>query len=271
MKRFISMSFGVESTTMGILYGKGATAIWCDTGWEHKEMYKRVDFVEKRLKEIHDGDFTLLRIKPDCFIKGRRVKKLQTAIVRYKYMPSKQARYCTRMFKIEPIDNFLATQEIQVPYKYSCELMIGLNADEEPGADRTGNLMKCKDVKYSYPLYESGIDRDECEQILYSYGLHPEFPIYMQRGGCEGCIFKEVAEFKALYFFDRKTFLRNRRLEESVQDERKKFFTLSMTGRSFANIQNECERELQQWGEDEVIRMYKKIKPSQSCGAFCHR
>jgi PP-loop superfamily ATP-utilizing enzyme len=29
MKRFISFSGGVESTTMCILYGKGATAIWC--------------------------------------------------------------------------------------------------------------------------------------------------------------------------------------------------------------------------------------------------
>lgn len=41
-KRFISFSGGVESTTMCILYGKGATAIWCDTGDEEPEMYKQI-------------------------------------------------------------------------------------------------------------------------------------------------------------------------------------------------------------------------------------
>lgn len=264
MKRFLSMSFGVESTTMGVLYGKGATAIWCDTGWEHKEMYKRVDFVEQRLKEIHDGDFTLVRIKPDVFAKGRRVKKLQTYISRYRYMPTKAKRFCTKYFKIIPIDNFLSLQG-------ECELMIGFNADEEPGEDRTGNYMSCNNVKYTYPLFENNLNREDCEDILYKHGLHPEFPIYMQRGGCVGCIFKQVAEFKALYFFDKRTFLQNKKLEESIQDKRKKFFTLSMSGRSFSDIQIECDRELIQWGKLEIESMYKKIKPSQSCGAFCHR
>jgi hypothetical protein len=264
MKTFISFSGGVESTTMCILYGKGATAIWCDTGWEHKEMYKRMDKVEQKLKEIHEGDFTLLRIKPSVYVKGRRVRKLQSYIVRQKFMPSKMARYCTKYFKIIPIDNFLKQQG-------QCELLIGMNADEQPGADRTGNFMKCKNVQYRYPLHEDGKTREDCEDILHEYGLHPEFPIYMQRGGCEGCIFKQEAEYKALYFFDRKTFEKNRTLEESVQDKRKKFFTISMTGKSFREIAEECETEVRNWGLQTVLNMYKKIKPSQSCGAFCHR
>jgi 3'-phosphoadenosine 5'-phosphosulfate sulfotransferase (PAPS reductase)/FAD synthetase len=53
MKRFISFSGGVESTTMCILYGKGATAIWCDTGAEHDLMYQRIDDVEKHLTECN--------------------------------------------------------------------------------------------------------------------------------------------------------------------------------------------------------------------------
>lgn len=51
-KRFISFSGGVESTTMCILFGKGAKAIWCDTGAEHEEMYATIDFVEAKLKEL---------------------------------------------------------------------------------------------------------------------------------------------------------------------------------------------------------------------------
>ncbi len=54
MKRFISFSGGVESTTMCLLYGKGATAIWCDTGAEHGEMYERINKVEDYLKDFHN-------------------------------------------------------------------------------------------------------------------------------------------------------------------------------------------------------------------------
>lgn len=264
MKKFISFSGGVESTTMCILYGKGATAIWCDTGWEHDEMYERIDYCEKRLTELHEGDFELVRITPKVVAKDSIVNTLQEYIIKMMFMPSKQARFCTDRFKITPIDNFLIEQG-------ECELMIGFNADEEPSADRTGNFMKCKNVKYTYPLYDEEYDRKDCEEILYKHNLHPAFPIYMQRGGCEGCIFKSIAEYKALYFFSRKAFDRNKALEESVQDKRKKYFTISISGRSFAEIQEECEMEVRQWGLDEVEKMYKKTKPSQSCGPFCHR
>lgn len=70
MKRFISFSGGVESTTMCILYGKGAKAIWCDTGIEEPEMYERIDHVEKMLKIIHEDDFELVRIIPEVKVKG---------------------------------------------------------------------------------------------------------------------------------------------------------------------------------------------------------
>lgn len=53
MKKFISFSGGVESTTMCILYGKDATAIWADTGSEHKKMYERIFSVESEIQKIH--------------------------------------------------------------------------------------------------------------------------------------------------------------------------------------------------------------------------
>ena len=261
MKRYISFSGGVESTTMSLLYGKGATAIWCDTGWEHEVMYDRMDMVEKRLKDYHGGDFELMRVKPSAKIKGVEVDGLQDYIQVGQFMPTKQMRYCTRLFKIEPIERLLSESG-------ECELMIGFNADEE---GRTGNLEKLPNVHYRYPLIESGYTRDMCEDILRIHGLHPDFPAYMKRGGCVGCIFKSVAEFKAMYFFSRKEFNETRKLEESIQDKRGKFFTLSMSQRSFSSIAEECEREIALWGEDDVKEMYSRIKASQSCGAFCHR
>jgi len=262
MKKFIAFSGGVESTTMCILYGKGATALFADTGWEHEKMYERLDNVEQQLKELHGGDFRIKRVKASAKVKGQKVSALPEYIKGYKWMPTKQRRYCTRVFKIEPIDNYLKEQG-------DCELMIGFNADEEDA--RVGNKMELPNVDYTYPLAKEGLTREMCEDILNVHSLHPNFPNYMQRGGCVGCIFKTVSEFKAMYFFSRFEFEQNRKLEETIQDERKKFFTLSMSQRSFSQIASECEREKELWGEEEVRRMYAKVKASQSCGAFCHR
>lgn len=267
LKRFISFSGGVESTTMCILYGKGATAIWCDTGDEEEEMYARVDYVEKMIKIIHNDDFELIRISPTVVAKGIECKTLDEAIIAWNYFPSANARYCTSKFKIEPIDDFLETQG-------ECELMIGFNADEEPSKDRTGNFMKCKNVAYTYPLYNDGISRDECEEILNKYGLHPNFPIYMKRGGCKKCFFKGIGELKSKYLFNPKAFEIDKQFEIKMNEKsnRKKFYHINMNaGKTYQSIQDEVEREIKSWGLENVLSMYKKIETHKPCGAFCHR
>lgn len=128
MKKFISFSGGVESTTMCILYGADAKAIWCDAGAEHDEMYQRIDDCEKAIKLIHPN-FEIIRLKASVKVKGTIVDNLIDAILGWKFMPSQGRRWCTGKFKIEPIDLFLKEQG-------DCELMIGLNADEEK---REGN------------------------------------------------------------------------------------------------------------------------------------
>jgi 3'-phosphoadenosine 5'-phosphosulfate sulfotransferase (PAPS reductase)/FAD synthetase len=83
IKRFISFSGGVESTTMCVLYGKGATAIWCDTGAEHDLMYQRIDEVEKELKVLHSGEFNLIRVKNEKYI-GLKVYAKWSSKILYK-------------------------------------------------------------------------------------------------------------------------------------------------------------------------------------------
>lgn len=261
MKKFISFSGGVESTAMCVLYGKGNKAIWCDTGAEHKEMYERIDYCEKMLKQIHGDDFEIIRLKANVKVKGTFVSSLIDAIKGWKFMPSQGRRWCTGKFKIEPIDLFLKEEG-------KCELMIGLNADEET---RTGNWGIQSNVKYIYPLQEDDLTRDDCKDILEQYGLLPNFPMYMNRGGCFMCIYKSVSEYKAMYIFDKETFDRVKNIEESVQDKRNKFFTISVNGKSIQLIQDEVEREINGWGLDAVKEFYKQIEQKQACGAFCHR
>lgn len=264
MKRFIAFSLGVESTTMCLLYGKGATAIFTDTGSEHKELYARLQLVESILKAYHGGDFEIQVIKQEKLVSGVLCRSLGEAIEAKKFMPSKQQRFCTVEWKIKPMDAFLQAQG-------PCELLIGFNADEEPGKDRTGNLMRCQNVTYRYPLYENGYTRDDCKELLAQHGLLPNYPVYMARGGCKWCPFKSVPEYKAMYYFDRPTFEEGRQMELRVQDRRAKFFALSMSGRSFDHIAQECENEKELWGEAAIKRLYAQVENGPSCGAFCHR
>ena len=260
-KRFISFSGGVESTTMCILYGKGATAIWVDTGAEHEEMYQRIDYCEKALKEIHNVDFELVRLKANVKVKGNWVDNLLDAICGWKFMPSQGQRWCTGKFKIAPIDEFVEKQG-------ECELLIGLNADEEA---RQANWGLKSNVKYVYQLQVDDLTREDCIEILKQYNLNPDFPLYMSRGGCFMCIFKSIAEYKAMYIFDRKTFDIVWQLELKIQDKRNKFFTISVSKKSMTWIAEEVEREISLWGLDAVKEFYKQIEQKQACGAFCHR
>lgn len=263
MKTFISLSGGVESTTMCLLYGKGATAIFCDTGDEHKELYDRLTLLESQFKIIHNEDFNIIRIKPNPKIKGKHVSSLSEGIKAFSFMPSPTARYCTSRFKIEPIEEFLKKQG-------ECEVLIGLNADEQPGKVRVGNYEKLKNVIYRYPLYEEGYDRTDCEALLMKHGLHPSFPIYMSRGGCKFCFYKSKAEYKALYLLDRPTFDEGWELEKSIQDRRKKYFSI-LPNTTFAAIAAEVDNEVANWGKEAVIEFYRPQAQTKVCGIFCHR
>lgn len=260
MTRYISFSGGVESTTMCILYGKGAKAIFCDTGSEHKELYERLDYVEKYLIELHKGDFELIKVKANVKTKEKRyVDSLTDYILDYKYMPSSMARFCTRVFKIEPIEKYLKD-------KGEIEMMIGLNFDEK---NRTGNLQKLENCKYSYPLIENELDRNDCIDILNIHGLNPSFPVYMQRGGCKFCFFKKEAEYKAMYYLDKETFNENKELEKTIQDKKKKFFSIMPSGKSMQQLENECKQSL--FNEIDMKELYKSIEKTTYCGGFCHR
>lgn len=259
MQKFISFSGGVESTTMCILYGGNAKGIWADTGAEHKKMYERVDKVENQIKKIHP-DFEIIKVKGNTKHKGVSYDRLDNLVVAYKYMPSGQARYCTRIFKIEPIDKYLSAQG-------ECELMIGLNADEENSRD--GNWGLQSNVKYTYPLADDGLTRRDCEGILYEHDLHPNMPVYMSRGGCKFCFFKSEKEYRAMFHLEKDEFLEVMAMEEEMQDKRQKFYSIMGNGKSLRQLMN--DEIHQKLSFPEITELFKSLKKETSCGAFCHR
>lgn len=250
IKKFISFSGGVESSTLCLIYGKEAKPIFADTGSEHEEMYERLDFIEKKMKEWHGNDFEIIRLS-----KGN----LKEYIKKTKFFPSFKARYCTRMFKIEPIDDFLKTQG-------DCELYIGLNADE---ADkRIGNYGNLSNVKYRYPLVENGINREMCLTMLRKANIEPTFPPYMNRGGCDICFFKSRAEWRNLVLLNKKKALELAEFEESIQDNRENYYYINSSIGKIRDFINSVES---QGNLFDIKQDYPTYSDNHFyCGVFCH-
>ena len=250
MNKFISFSGGVESSTMCVLFANKADAIFSDTGFEHQEIYDRIDLVESWCKSFHREDFNIHKIR------NKEHGSLIVYIKEAKFYPNFQARYCTRMFKIEPIDDFLKDFE-------SVELMIGLNADEID--QRTGNHGNKNNITYSYPLADNGITRAMCKAILEKVGLKPSFPAYMKRGGCIGCYLKSKKEYEAMALLNPKEFKIVEELEKAIQDKREDFFSIK-EGIKMSEIRQKVSNML--FTPEEL---YPTINNETKCGVFCNR
>lgn len=252
MKKFISFSAGVESSTMCVLFSEGADAIFADTGYEHKVIYERIEKVERWCKEYRRADFTVHRVK------NSKYNSLKTYILNGKFYPSFNSRFCTRLFKIEPIDDFLEQFKDE-----GVELMIGLNVNEIE--QRTGNHGNKSFVKYSYPLADLKLNREQCKGILKNIGLLPNFPVYMQRGGCMGCYYKSKKEYEAMALLNPAEFTEVQHIEDAIQDRREDYFSI------LPNIKMQQIRENVQNMIFKPEEIYPAINDATVCGIFCNR
>jgi len=241
MNYFVSVSGGLDSTALAILVSKtmpDAKYIFADTGDEFPQVYEHLDKMESALG-----------------IKIVRVANKQTLCdyeVKSKFFPSPRARYCTRMFKIEPIEEYLKQYNL-------FKLAIGIRADE----DRVGNI-----ADYAvYPLQEYGIRKCDVVTLCQSKGLIPEYPWYMSRGGCYSCFFKSKNELLGLAKFEPELFNNLIEREEAVQDKRKKHYAM------FEHVHRIPLRTFKKIADSqEQIEMFEKGGTYEAdCGVFCRK
>ena len=258
MKRFISFSGGVESRAMALMFGNVADGIFADTGWEHPELYAALDKVEAKVREFHDNDFRIIRVKQKDAA-GTGETTLQGYIAHAKFYPSFQSRFCTRLFKIEPIDDYLRQFKDE-----GAEIMIGLNAEE--GDKRTGNHGLLPFVKYAYPLYEKGVTRAMCIAMLRAADIEPNFPPHMKRGGCVGCYFKSKKEYAAMAVLDPDSYDGVAELEATIQDKRDKFFHVISSIPNMKDFKRHAESIL--FDPEDIFAV---TNDATNCGVFCNR
>ena len=103
------------------------------------------------------------------------------------YLPSSRMRWCTKMLKIKPFEEYVGDEPV-LSY-------IGIRADE----DRDGYISSKPNIKPVYPLREAGIREPDVYRILEDAGLGlPKYYAWRTRSGCYFCFFQRKAEWIGL-------------------------------------------------------------------------
>ena len=177
-RHIVSLSGGKDSTALAIYLRDRIPAleyVFCDTGEELPETYEYLDKIEKFLgKEI----------------KRLKSKKSFSELLQARkgFLPSSQARWCTRELKIEPFEEYVGDD---LCYNY-----IGIRADEP---HRKGYISTKPNIIAKYPFIEDGITKPDVLRILEKSGIGlPDYYKWRSRSGCYFCFFQQKNEWIGL-------------------------------------------------------------------------
>lgn len=188
MKHIIALSGGKDSTAMALMLNEREPReyiyLCTPTGDELPEMQCHWDVLSRLLKS------PILQIGP-----GFTFTEL---IYREEMIPNFRARFCTRILKIEPTEEFLS--EIG-----EATLYVGLRADEP---ERVGGIY---DAKQRFPLREWGVDIDNVLSYLSSRGV--SIPV---RTDCAMCFWQRIGEWWDLWYFYPDPFAKAEKIESDL-------------------------------------------------------
>jgi len=230
---FVSMSGGKDSTATAIYMLKNYPRnklrfVFADTGWEHPETYKYLDYLEKRL------NIRILKVKSKTF------KDMETLCITKKMFPSRVRKFCTTELKIIPI------QDLYNRYKakgYKVVPVVGVRSEESKKREpeqlwktnftkvpqfkqwlKLKNISKSKSVKNYYnqensiTIYQPIVYWTTQQVYQYHYEnkveLNPLYKMGCNRVGCYPCINANKFEIGTL---NEEAIRKVRNLESKVQ------------------------------------------------------
>lgn len=178
VRHILSLSGGKDSAALAIYMRDRVPEmeyIFHDTGEELPETYNYMQRLEAKLgKKVHPT-------RPDYSFK----KWLD---VYGGMVPSPQRRWCTRLLKLKPFEDFVGDQPV-INY-------VGLRADE----DRIGYISHKQNIETVYPFREDGLVKADVIKILEESGLG--LPPYTEwgrtRSGCYFCFYQQKIEWVKL-------------------------------------------------------------------------
>lgn len=199
----VSFGAGVNSTALVIwLVNQGwrGPIVFADTGCEHPGTYCFMNYFEREWLEPLGLEITRLQGND----KG---ESLIDYCERLSIIPFATMRWCTRIFKVEPLNAYAQAAGVTTQY-------IGIAADE-------AHRQKGRNC----PLVEEGIDRRGCIEIIESEGLSVP-----QKSGCYICPFQRDGQWRELYRLHRDLYERAARMEEVASAKSRNHITLDPSG-----------------------------------------
>jgi hypothetical protein len=149
--------------------------VFCDTGKELPETYKYLDRLEAYLGK------PIIRLN-----NGQRGFEHYLAMYRG-FLPSPQARWCTKHLKIEPLEHYIGDDR--------ANSYIAIRADEE----REGYVATKPNIQPVFPFKEDGIVKRDVIRMLDRSGLGlPSYYEWRSRSGCYFCFYQRKIEWVGL-------------------------------------------------------------------------
>lgn len=197
---YIPCSGGADSTAMAIVMHAmfplvNFRLLFTDTKAEQPELYEGLSRLENYLGK------KIIRVEPKLGL--YEMIELPTEEGGYNgFLPGPNARWCTRVLKLEPFEFFMDDLRVGEEQVYT---YVGIRADE---MERTGLISHRDWILTELPFQSLGIGREEVFRILgLTVGI-PRFYRYRTRSGCSCCPFQRKSELIGLLQADPIEFMR---------------------------------------------------------------
>lgn len=176
---------------LGLSGGKDSAALAIYIKQRYPKIHKRVEYffsdTGSELKEVYD-----FLDKLEAYL-GQEIARLSSGKtfehwlkVHNQYLPSAKQRWCTRVMKIQPFEEFVGDDPV-ITY-------IGIRADE----NREGYISHKTNIKAVFPFIYDGLVRDDIFNILEDSVGVPEYYKWRSRSGCYFCFFQRQDEWLGL-------------------------------------------------------------------------
>jgi 3'-phosphoadenosine 5'-phosphosulfate sulfotransferase (PAPS reductase)/FAD synthetase len=171
--------------------------LFADTGEELEETYEYLTRIEAYLGQ------PVTRLMPTAIDEYRDGAFRHYLSLYRDFLPSPQARWCTRKLKIEPFEEYVGDDPVT--------LYVGIRADES----RDGYISTKPNINPVFPFKEDGIVKSDVIRILEQSGVGmPAYHDWRSRSGCYFCFFQRKNEWVGLHDRHPELFERAKQMEK---------------------------------------------------------
>lgn len=183
----------IERHLLGISGGKDSAALAIYMSTHHPELDIEYFFTDtgKELPEVYEflGALEGYLGKPIKYLNPHKDFDYWLKVFNY-YLPSPQTRWCTRVMKLLPFQEWIRPMLAQGEHVYS---YVAIRADEE---HRSGMAESHPNLHVVLPFRENGIDKQGVYDILEDAGIGlPKYYNWRSRSGCTFCFFQQKIEW----------------------------------------------------------------------------